>query len=76
LKFQDIIWHVPKLFDRLKCGSEVKTTEEQGIRARSLARNTSRVEGMLELQDGTKKNDKPIITHMDLHKPNSKLVSA
>jgi hypothetical protein len=31
---------------------------------------------MLELQDGTKKNDKHLITHMDLHKPNNKLVSA
>jgi len=26
------------------------------------------VEGVLELQDGTKKNDKYLITHMDLHK--------
>jgi len=31
---------------------------------------------MLELQDGTKKNDKHLITHSDLHKPNNKLVSA
>ncbi len=31
---------------------------------------------MLELRDGTRKNDKCSITHMDLHKPNNKLVSA
>ncbi len=32
--------------------------------------------GMLELQDGTRKNDKHLITHTNLHKPNNKLVSA
>jgi hypothetical protein len=31
---------------------------------------------MLEFQDGTRKNDKHLITHKDLHKPNNKLVSA
>jgi hypothetical protein len=31
-----IIWHTPKLLDRLKCESEVKTTEEQGVEAWSL----------------------------------------
>jgi hypothetical protein len=30
----------PKLFDKLKFESEVKTVEEQGVGARSLARNT------------------------------------
>jgi hypothetical protein len=24
-------WHTPKLLDRLKCESEVKTAEEQGV---------------------------------------------
>jgi hypothetical protein len=31
---------IPKLIDRLKCGSEVKATEEQGVGACSLAHST------------------------------------
>jgi hypothetical protein len=31
---------------------------------------------MFEFQDGTRKNDKHLIIHTDLHKPNNKLVSA
>ncbi len=31
---------------------------------------------MLELRDVTKRIDKKSITHIDLHKPNNKLVSA
>jgi len=31
---------------------------------------------VLELRDGTKKNDKKSLTHTDLHKPNNKLVNA
>ncbi len=31
---------------------------------------------MLELRDGTRKNDKHLIIHMDLKKLNNKLVSA
>ncbi len=31
---------------------------------------------MLELQDGTGKNEKQLITHTDLHKLNNKLVNA
>jgi hypothetical protein len=31
---------------------------------------------MLELWDVTRKNDKHLSIHMDLHKPNNKLVSA
>jgi hypothetical protein len=38
-------WYVPKLLDRLKWEYKVKTTEGQGIEARSLACNISRVEG-------------------------------
>jgi len=38
------LW-APKLLDGLKCGSEVKLTEEQGVRAHFLARNTLGVEG-------------------------------
>jgi hypothetical protein len=32
--------------------------------------------GVLELREGTRKNDKHLITHTNLHKPNNKLVSA
>ncbi len=32
--------------------------------------------GVLELRDGTRKNDKHLITHTDLHKLNNKLVNA
>jgi len=39
---------------------KLKTIEGEGIRARSLVRNTSGVEGVLELWDGTKKIDKQI----------------
>jgi hypothetical protein len=38
-------WRTPKLLDRVKCESEAKTTEEQGVGARSLARSTLGVEG-------------------------------
>jgi hypothetical protein len=31
---------------------------------------------VLEFRDGTMKNDKHLITHMDLHKLNNKLISA
>jgi hypothetical protein len=31
---------------------------------------------MLELWDGMRKNDKHLISHMDLHKTNNKLVNA
>jgi hypothetical protein len=31
-----IMWRAPKLLDRLKCESEVKTMEEQEVEARSL----------------------------------------
>jgi len=35
----------PKLLNGLKCGSKLKTMEEQGVEARSLVRNTLGVEG-------------------------------
>jgi hypothetical protein len=71
-----LCWHAPKLFERLKCEYEVKTTEEQGVEACSLVRNTLGVKGVLELWNGTRKIDKHLIIHTDLHKPNNKLVSA
>jgi hypothetical protein len=47
----------------------MKTEEEQRVEAHSLARSTSGVKG-------TRKNDKQLIIHTDLHKPNNKLISA
>jgi hypothetical protein len=38
-------WRAPKLPNRFKCGSEVKTVKEQKVGARSLARNTLRGRG-------------------------------
>jgi hypothetical protein len=38
-------WHAPILLHRLKCESKVKTMEEQGVKAHSLACNTLGVEG-------------------------------
>jgi hypothetical protein len=54
---------------------KVKTTEGEGFRVCSLVRNTSRVEGRVgalgwELGRLIGKS----ITHMDLHKPNNKLL--
>jgi hypothetical protein len=54
----------------------METTKEQRIRARSVTHNTLGVEGILELRVGTKKNDKHLITHMDMHKSDNKLVNA
>jgi hypothetical protein len=51
-------WRTPKLLNKLKCKSEVKTTEEQIVGAHSLAHNTLGVEGHSGAQDETRKNDK------------------
>jgi hypothetical protein len=40
-----IIWRAPKLLNRFKFESEMKTSEKQGVGARSLARSTLGVEG-------------------------------
>jgi len=45
-----------------------KTMEKTRSWAHSLAHNTLGVEGMLEPQDGTRKNDKQSFTHTNLHK--------
>jgi hypothetical protein len=42
----------------LTASPKVKTMKGKGVAARSLAYNTSRVEGVLELQDGNMKIDK------------------
>jgi hypothetical protein len=70
------VWCTPKLLDRLKCEFEMKTTKKQGIGARSLVHNTLKVGGVLELRNGTRRKDKHLITNIDLHKPNKKLVNA
>ncbi len=40
-----VMWRAPNLLCRLKCASKEKIIEEQGVGARSLARNTLGVEG-------------------------------
>jgi len=39
------IWCAPELLDRFKCEFKVKTTEDQGVGAHSLACSTLGVEG-------------------------------
>jgi hypothetical protein len=56
---------------------KVKIMEGKGIGPCSQARNTSRVEGCFGiLRWGLGRLISKSITHMDLHKPNNKLVSA
>jgi hypothetical protein len=55
---------------------KVTTMEGEGVGGRSLARNTSGVEGCAgALGWGLRRLTCKSITHMDLHKPNNKLVS-
>ncbi len=54
----------------------MKIMEKQGIKARSLAHSALGERGVLEFQDGSRKNDKQLINHVDLYKPNNMLVSA
>jgi hypothetical protein len=54
----------------------MKIMEEQGIKAHSLIRNTLGGKGRVGSLDGNRENDKHLITHIDLHKLNNKLVSA
>jgi len=53
----------------------MKTTEGEGVGARSLARITLGVKGCVEAL-GWGIGRVTSIIHMDLHKPNNKLVSA
>jgi hypothetical protein len=56
---------------------KMRTSEGEGIGVRSLVRNTSRVEGRAGASGwGLGRLISKSITHMDLHKPNNKLVSA
>jgi hypothetical protein len=50
-----LLWQAPKLLDRLKCESKVKTMEKTWLGARSLAHST-------------RKNDKYLFIHKDLYK--------
>jgi hypothetical protein len=70
------VWRAPKLLDKLKGEYEVQTSEEQKVEARSLVCTTLGVEGVPMLRDGTRKKDKHLITHMDLHKPNKEPINA
>jgi hypothetical protein len=56
---------------------KVQTTEREGVGARSLTCNTFGVKGRVGVPRwGLGKLISNSITHMDLHKPNNKLVSA
>jgi hypothetical protein len=55
---------------------KMKTSEGEGVGARSLARNISRVEGHVgALRWGLGRLTSKSIIHMDLHKPNNKLIN-
>ncbi len=55
---------------------KVKTTKGEGVGARSLVRSTSGVEGCVGAPGwGLGRLTSKSITHMDLHKPNNKLVN-
>jgi len=73
---KDNNWHTPTFLERLQCESKNENGERIRSWVCSLTCNTSRVEG----HDGTsrwglgKVTSKSII-HMNLHKPNNKLVN-
>jgi len=73
----DCLWCTPKLLDGLNYKSKVKIAKGYEIGVRSLARNTSGVEGRVgaprcELRRMTSRS----IIDIDLHKLNNKLVNA
>ncbi len=68
-------WRTPKLFDRLNYKSKGENNEKLGVRVHSLVHNTSRVEGGVgALGCGLGWVTSKSIIHMDLHKPNNKLM--
>jgi len=74
---EDNHWRTPKLPDRFNCESKVKTMEGWKVGVHSLAHSTSGVEGCVgALGWGLGQMTSMLIIHMDLHKPNNKLVSA
>jgi hypothetical protein len=70
-------WCTPKLLDGFITNPKVKTTKGKGVGERSLAHNTSRVEGCVGAPGwGLERMTNNSITHTNLHKLNNKLVSA
>jgi hypothetical protein len=56
---------------------KVTTIEGEGVGARSLTHNTLGVGGHTRISRwGLRRSTSKLITQMDLHKPNTKLVSA
>jgi hypothetical protein len=71
-----LTWRTPKLLDKLNCKSKVKIVEGSRVGAHSLVRSTFGVEGHAKAPRwGLRKVTSNSIIHMDLHKPNDKLVS-
>jgi hypothetical protein len=55
----------------------VKTTEREGVGAHYLVHNTSGVEGRVGVSGwGLERLTSKSIIHIDLHKPNNKLINA
>jgi len=70
-------WCPPSSLMDSTMSPKVKTTEGEGVRVCSLARNISGVKGCVGAPGwGLGRLTRNSITHMDLHKPNNKLVSA
>jgi len=69
-------WHTPKLFNGLKHECGLKITEEQGVRARSLAQNTLGVEGRARAMGWDQEEWQASTIHTDLHKTKHSMVSA
>jgi hypothetical protein len=67
----------PRVLDGLNYESKVKIIKGEGVGARSLAHNTLGVEGCVgALGWGIRLMKSGSTIHMDLHKPNNKLVNA
>jgi hypothetical protein len=70
-------WRTPQFFDGFNCESKGENNRRRTSWAHSLARNISGVEGrvgVLGWELGRLTSN--LVTHMDLHKPNNKLVNA
>jgi hypothetical protein len=67
----------PKLLNGFTISPKVKIMEGEGVGVRSLVPSILRVEGCVGAPGwGLGKLTSNSITHMDLHKPNNKLVNA
>ncbi len=66
----------PSSLINLVASPKVKTTKGKGVEARSMVHNTSRVEGHVgALRWGLGRLTSNSIIHMNLHKPNNKLIT-